>query len=68
MVSTTEEQAYGLHIRRTTYNPLESPVRIGGLICLPKHEGARDNKFLITLLMTDHCKRCLTSAIADQAH
>jgi hypothetical protein len=33
-----------------------------GLTCLPKHEGIRDNKFLVTHPMTD--QRCLTSAIA----
>jgi hypothetical protein len=33
------------------------PVQIGGgtnaLTCLPKHEEARENKFLVTLLMTN---------------
>jgi hypothetical protein len=33
--------------------------------CLPKHRGARDNKFLVTHPMTD--LRCLTSAIARQS-
>jgi hypothetical protein len=35
-----------------------------GLTCLPKHGGARDNKF-ITRPMVDH--HCLTSAIARQS-
>jgi hypothetical protein len=33
-----------------------------GFSCLPKHVGARNNKFLVTHLMTD--QTCLTSAIA----
>jgi hypothetical protein len=32
-----------------------------GLTCLPKHGGARDNKFLVTHSMPD--QRCLTSTI-----
>jgi hypothetical protein len=36
------------------------------LMCLPKHGGARRNKFLVTHPMTD--QRCLTSAIARRAH
>jgi hypothetical protein len=39
--------------------PTNQPTN--GFTCLPKHEGARDNKFLITHPMTD--QRCLTSAI-----
>jgi hypothetical protein len=33
--------------------------------CLPKHGGARDNKFLVSRPMTD--QRCLAIAIACQA-
>jgi hypothetical protein len=33
-----------------------------GLMCLPKHGGARDNKFLVNHPITD--QRCLISAIA----
>jgi hypothetical protein len=36
-----------------------------GLTCLPKHEEARDNNFLVTPPMTD--QRCLTSAIARRS-
>jgi hypothetical protein len=36
------------------------------LTCLPKHGGARDNEFLVTHLMTDHCY--LASAIVRRAH
>jgi hypothetical protein len=39
-----------------------------GLMCLPKHEGARDDKVLVTHPMTDHWERCLASAIARRAH
>ncbi|RVE40311.1 hypothetical protein evm_015039 [Chilo suppressalis] len=37
-----------------------------GLMCLPKHGGARDSKFLVTDPMTDHCESCLTSTIAAE--
>jgi hypothetical protein len=37
-----------------------------GLTCLPKHGGARENKFLVTHTMTE--QRCLTSAIARTDH
>jgi hypothetical protein len=36
-----------------------------GLTCLPKHGGARDNKFLVTPSMI--YQRCLTSAIARRS-
>jgi hypothetical protein len=50
---------YGLHIRRTGHNPPHGPhagwvlttanaAGTNGLTCLPKHEGVRDNKFLVT--------------------
>ncbi|RVE46920.1 hypothetical protein evm_008399 [Chilo suppressalis] len=32
-------------------------VGTNGLTCHPKHGGARDSKFLVAYLMTDHCKR-----------
>ncbi|RVE45692.1 hypothetical protein evm_009662 [Chilo suppressalis] len=37
-----------------------------GLKCLPKHEGTRDRRFLVTHPMTDHCESCLTSTIAAE--
>jgi hypothetical protein len=37
-----------------------------GLTCLPKHAGARDNKFLVTHPMTD--QRCFASVIARRTH
>jgi hypothetical protein len=37
-------------------------ARANDLTCLPKHGGARDNKFLVINQMTDQC--CLTSTIA----
>jgi hypothetical protein len=59
--------------RAITHHPV--PVRIGGcdckysgtngLTCLPKHGGARDNKFLVTHPMTD---LSLASAILRRAH
>jgi hypothetical protein len=36
-----------------------------GLTCLPKHGGARDNKFLVTHPMTDRC--CFASAIVRRS-
>jgi hypothetical protein len=68
----------GLHIRRTDHNPPRGPSadwwvlttaknpETNGLTCLPKHGGARDNKFSVTHPMTD--QSCLTSAIARRAH
>jgi hypothetical protein len=68
---------YGLHIRRAGHNPPRGPsadwwvlttanaVRTNSLTCLPKHGGARDNKFLVTHPMAD--QRCLTSAIAHRS-
>jgi hypothetical protein len=38
-----------------------------GLMCLPKHGGARDNKFLVTHPMTGLCEHCLGPAIARRA-
>jgi hypothetical protein len=64
---------YGLHIRRTGHAPLRGPsagrwvlttsnaAGTNGLTCLPKHGGARDNKFMVIHPMTN--QRCLTSAI-----
>jgi hypothetical protein len=69
---------YELHIRRTGRNPPCGPsagwwvlttanaAGTDGLTCLPKHGGARDNKFLVTHPMTD--QRCLSSAIHLQGH
>jgi hypothetical protein len=37
-----------------------------GLTWLPKHGGARDNKFLGTHPMTDYRERCLASAHAER--
>ncbi|CAG9791708.1 unnamed protein product [Diatraea saccharalis] len=37
-----------------------------GLTCLPKHEVARDNNFLVTHPVTDHCESCLTTTIAGR--
>jgi hypothetical protein len=39
-----------------------------GLTCLPKHGGARDNKFLVTHPKTGHWDRCLAFEIARRAH
>jgi hypothetical protein len=67
---------YELHIRRTGHNPPRVPsagwwvlttanaAGTNGLTCLPKHRGARDNKFF-TYPMTD--QRCLTSTIARRS-
>jgi hypothetical protein len=41
------------------------------ITCLPRLQklgGARDNKFLVTHLMTDFWESCLTSASASRAH
>jgi hypothetical protein len=63
--------------KRTGHNPPRGPsarwwvlttanaAKTNGLTYLPKYGGARDNKFLITHLMTDQC--CLTSAIARRS-
>jgi hypothetical protein len=68
---------YGLHIRRTGHNPPCGPsacwwvlttanaTGTNGLACLPKHGGARDNKFLVTNPMSN--QRCLTYAIARRS-
>jgi hypothetical protein len=65
---------YGLYIRRTGHDPPRGPsadwwvltavnaAGTNGLKCLPKHGRARDNKCLVTHLITD--QSCLTSAIA----
>jgi hypothetical protein len=65
------QPSYGLHIKRTGHNPLRGPsadwwvltianaAGTNGLTCLPKHGGDRDNKLLVTHLLTDQC--CLTS-------
>jgi hypothetical protein len=37
-----------------------------GLTCLPKHGGARVNKYLVTHPMSDQC--CLASAIIHREH
>jgi hypothetical protein len=39
-----------------------------GIMSLLKHGGARDNILLVTHPMTDLFERCLTFAIARQAH
>jgi hypothetical protein len=56
---------FGLDIRRTAHNPLHGPsagwwvltsanaTGTNGLTYLPKHGGARDNKFLVTHTMTN---------------
>ncbi|RVE52384.1 hypothetical protein evm_003022 [Chilo suppressalis] len=36
------------------------------LTCRLKHGGARDNKFLVTHPMTDHCESCLTATITSE--
>jgi hypothetical protein len=66
---------YGLHIR--THNPPRGPsvcwwvlttanaAGTNGLTCLPKHGGARNNKFMVTHPKTD--QQCLTSAIARRS-
>jgi hypothetical protein len=63
--------------RRTGHKPPRGPsagwwalttanaAGTNGLTCLPKHGGARDNKFLVTHPMTD--QRCLASAIARRS-
>jgi hypothetical protein len=68
---------YGLHIRWMVHNPPRGPsagwwvltnantAGTNGLTCLPKHGGARGNKFLVSHLITDQC--CLTSAIARRS-
>jgi hypothetical protein len=69
--------SYGLHIKRTDYNPPREPsagwwvlttanaAGTNGLTCLPKHGGARDNKFLVSHPMTE--QRCSTPAIARRS-
>ncbi|CAG9783610.1 unnamed protein product [Diatraea saccharalis] len=37
-----------------------------GSTCLPKHEVARDNIFLVTHPVTDPCESCLTTTIAGR--
>ncbi|CAG9787118.1 unnamed protein product [Diatraea saccharalis] len=37
-----------------------------GPMCLPKHGGVRDSKFLVTHSVTDPCKSCLTTTISDR--
>jgi hypothetical protein len=68
---------FRLNIRRTCHNPPRGPstgwwvltianaAGTNGLTCLPKHEGAQDNKFLVTHPLTD--QRCLTSAVTRQS-
>jgi hypothetical protein len=46
--------------------PTANTTGTNGLTCLPKHGGARFNKFLVTHPMTDQC--CLATAIVRRAH
>jgi hypothetical protein len=60
-VPTAGGVPHGLHIRRTGHNPPRGPsvgwwvlttanaAGTNGLTCLPKHGGARDNKFLSSI-------------------
>jgi hypothetical protein len=64
-------------LRRTGHNPPRGPsagwwvlttanaAKTNSLTCLPKHGGARDNKVLVTHLITD--QPCLISAIARRS-
>jgi hypothetical protein len=65
---------YYIHIRRTGHKSLHVPsadwwvlktantAGSNGLICLPKHGGFQDSKFLVTHPLND--QSCLTSTIA----
>jgi hypothetical protein len=67
---------YGLHIRKRGRTPrgpsadwwvltTANAAGTNGLTCLLKHEGARDNKYLVTHPMTDQF--CLTSVVARRS-
>jgi hypothetical protein len=67
----TQHHLNGSHIIGTGHNSAgwlttANAAGTNGLTCLPKHEGAPDNKFLVTRPKTD--QRCLASTIARRAH